>query len=94
MLVRLRVRVDADDVVGGPGEHRRAVALAAREVDDALAGDPLGDPLVDDEVAAIPVVLLGDVGKRPLAGQLQRRDAVGLVVPGDAAPDHPLARGK
>ena len=60
-------------------EHVGAVALAAGEVDDALALDPLGDPLVDGEVAAEPVVLLGDVGQGPLPGQLERRHALGLV---------------
>src|SRR5919199_470515 len=38
-----------------------------------------GDPLVDRQVAAEPVVLLGDVGQRPLARQVQGRDAGGLV---------------
>ena len=40
---------------------------------------PRGDPLVDGEVAPVPVVLLGHVGQRPLAGQRQRRHPVGLV---------------
>ncbi len=34
-----------------------------------------GDPLVDDQVAPVPVVLLGHVGQRALAGQRQRRHA-------------------
>ena len=41
--------------------------------------DARGDPLVDDEVAAEPVVLLRHVGQRALAGQLERRHARGLV---------------
>ncbi len=62
------------------GEHVGAVALAAGEVDDAHARAALGDPLVDGEVAPVPVVLLGNVGQRALAGQLERRDALGLVL--------------
>ena len=61
------------------GQHVGAVALAAGHVDHAQAADPRRDPLVDDEVAPVPVVLLGNVGQRPLAGQRQRR--------------HPLAAG-
>ncbi len=45
-----------------------------------LPADPRRDPLVDDEMAAVPVVLLGDVGEGPLAGQLQRRHALGLFL--------------
>ena len=60
-------------------QHRGAVALAAREVDDLAAVHALGDPLVDHEVALVPVVLLGDVGQRALARQVQGRDAGGLV---------------
>ena len=56
-----------------------AVALAAREVDDLAAVHALRDPLVDHEVALVPVVLLGHVGQRALAGQVQRRDAGRLV---------------
>ena len=37
------------------------------------------DPLVDDEVALVPVVLLRHVGQRALAGERQRRDARRLV---------------
>ena len=80
MLVGLRVGVDADDVGGRSGEHLRAVALAAGQVDDRSPATALGDPLVDGEVAPVPVVLLGHVGKRPLAGQLERRHALGLVL--------------
>ena len=66
-------------LAAAPGEHVRAVALAAGHVDDPPAGDPLGDPLVDDQVAPVPVVLLGHVGQGPLAGQRQRRHPLGLV---------------
>ena len=38
-----------------------------------------GDPLVDREVAAVPVVLLRHVGEGALAGQLERRHARRLV---------------
>ena len=64
---------------GRPRQHGRAVALAGREVDDAAAVDAVRDPLVDDEVALEPVVLLRHVGQRALAGQVQRRDAGRLV---------------
>ncbi len=79
VLVRLGVRVDADDARRRAREHVRAVALAAGHVDHAQAGELRRDPLVDDEVAAKPVVLLGHVRQRALAGQRQRRHAVGLV---------------
>ena len=79
VLVRFGVGVDADDARGAAGEDVGAVALAAGHVDDALAADPPGDPLVDDQVAAEPVVLLGHVGQRPLAGQRQRRHPRWLV---------------
>ena len=65
---------------GARGEHAAAVALAAGHVDDVAAGAAGGDPLVDRQVPAVPVVLLGDVGQRALAGQGERRHAVGLVV--------------
>ena len=79
VLEGLGVGVDADDALRRPRQHRGAVALAAREVDDLAAVDALGDPLVDHEVALVPVVLLGDVGERALAGQVQGRDAGRLV---------------
>ena len=41
-------------------------------------GAALRDPLVHGEVAPEPVVLRRHVGKRPLAGQLERRHALGL----------------
>ena len=76
---------------GGAGQHGRAVALAAREVDDAATVDALRDPLVDDEVAPVPVVLLRHVGQRALAGEMQRRDA-GRLVALDVELGHVLAR--
>src|SRR5262245_52541495 len=57
MLVRLGVRVHADHLGGSPGEQVRAVALAARQVRYPEAGAAFGNPLVDGDVAAIPVVL-------------------------------------
>jgi len=53
-------------------QHVGAVALAAGEVDDADAADAPRDPFVDDQVAAEPVVLLGDVGQRALAVERER----------------------
>src|SRR6185436_16796913 len=41
--------------------------------------DPRSDPLVDHEVAPVPVVLLRHVGQCPLAVEGQRRDARRLV---------------
>ena len=79
MLVCLGISVDADDVRCGASEHVRAIALAAGHVDHALAPYLLRDPLVHDEVAAVPVVLLGNVRERALTRQRQRWDAVGLV---------------
>jgi hypothetical protein len=64
---------------GGAPQHGRPVALAARQVDHPPAVRARRDPLVDDEVPLVPVVLLGDVGQRPLAGERERRHAVGLV---------------
>ena len=60
-------------------DHVRPVALAAGEVDDPHPAAALGDPLVDGEVAPVPVVLLGNVGERPLARQLERGHSVGLI---------------
>ncbi len=77
--MRLRVGVDADDGARRARQHLAAVALAAGHVDDALAGRARRDPLVDDEVPAVPVVLLRHVGQRALAGERQRRHALGLV---------------
>ena len=79
MLVGLGVGVDPDHLGGPVGEDIGAVALAAGEVGDAHPVDPRRDPLVDGQVAAEPVVLLGHVGQRPLTGQLERRDALRLV---------------
>ena len=78
VLVGLGIRVDPDDVGGARGEDVGAVPLPAREVDDALALDLGRDPLVDRQMTAEPVVLLGHVGQRPLARELERRHALGL----------------
>ena len=75
----LGVGVDPDDAGGGASEDVRPVALAAGHVDRAAAAYARGDPLVHDDVSAKPVVLLGNVRKRALTGQRQRRDAVRLV---------------
>jgi hypothetical protein len=78
VLVRLGVGVHAGHAPGAARQDVYAVALAAGHVDHVAAGAALGDPLVHREVAAEPVVLGGHVGKRPLARQLERRDALGL----------------
>ena len=61
------------------GQDVGAVALAAGHVDHVEPAAALGDPLVDREVAAVPVVLLGQVGQGPLARQRERRHALGLI---------------
>ena len=80
MLVGLGVGIDADHLGRLTREHVGAVPLAAREVGHGGPPDPRGDPLVDGEVAAKPVVLLGHVGERALAGERERRHALGLVL--------------
>jgi hypothetical protein len=77
--VGLRVGVDAHDRPRRRGQHVGPVALAAGQVDDVEPRDAPCDPLVDDQVAPEPVVLLGHVGERALAGQLERRHAGRLV---------------
>ena len=79
VLVRLGVGVDTDDRGRAPRQDVRAVPLPAGHVDHPVADRARADPLVDDEVATKPVVLLGDVGQRALAGEAERRDALGLV---------------
>ncbi len=80
VLVGVGVGVEPDDGGGPPCEDIGAVPLAAGHVEHAPAGDPFGDPLVHRQVAAKPVVLGGDVGQRPLAGQLERRHPGRLVL--------------
>jgi hypothetical protein len=79
VLVRLGVGVDAHHAVRTAREHVGPVALAAGHVDDGLARDAPFYPLVDHQMAAKPVVLLGHVGQRALAREGQRRHARGLV---------------
>ena len=79
VLVCLGVGVHAHHLGGAAGQHGGAVALAAGHVEHAPADDARADPLIDREVTAVPVVLGGDVGQRPLAGELQRGDARRLV---------------
>jgi hypothetical protein len=82
VLEGLGVRVDPRDGRGAVGEYRAAVPLAAGHVDHVEATAARRDPAVDDEVAAVPVVLRRDVRKRALAGERQRRDPLGLVLLG------------
>ena len=92
VLVGVGVGVNADDALGRAREHVRPVALAAGQVDDVQAADARGDPLVDDQMAAEPVVLGRDVGQRALAVERERRHArrlVPLQVELDQAPVHP-----
>ena len=92
VLERLGVGVDADHRLRRAREHGGAVALAAREVDDLAPVGALRDPLVDHQVAAVPVVLFGDVGERALAGQVQGRDAGRLVALDIELVGHAFAR--
>ena len=62
MLVGLGVGVDADDAGGSAGKHVRAITLPAGHVDHSQTRYLRGDPFVDDEMAAKPVVLGGHVG--------------------------------
>ena len=57
MLVGLRIGLDADHRRRCRCERGRTVTLTAGHVDHAQALDARGDPLVDGEVAPIPVVL-------------------------------------
>jgi hypothetical protein len=79
VLERLGVGLDAHDGGRRAGEHRRAVALAGREVDHPAAVRPCRDPLVDDEMPPEPVVLLRDVGECALARERERQHARRLV---------------
>jgi hypothetical protein len=79
VLEGIGVGVDAQHALCAPGQHGGAVALAAGHVEHALADHPRRDPLVDGEVAAVPVVLGRDIGQRALAGEFQRWHAGGLI---------------
>ena len=80
VLVCLRIGVESDDLRGGPGEDLRAVALATGHIEHPPAPDSLGDPLVDRQVAAKPVVLGRDVGQRALTRELERGDPRRLIL--------------
>ena len=79
MLVGLGIGVDAHHAAGAPGQRVGAVALPAGHVHHVEPRHPRGDPLVDDQVPLEPVVLLGDVGQRALAGERERRHPLRLV---------------
>ena len=80
VLVRLGVGVDADDARGACARARPSRSPRRRPCRSRAGRRHVrGDPLVDDEMAAVPVVLLRHVRQRALAGQRQRRHAVGLV---------------
>ena len=79
VLERLGVGVDTDHLGGALGQQVRPVSLTAGEVRDAQPGAARGDPLVHGDVTPVPIVLLGNVRERALAGELERRYAVGLV---------------
>jgi hypothetical protein len=80
VLVGLGIRVDADHLGGPLCEQVRPVPLPAGEVRHPQAGASLRDPLIDRDMALVPVVLLRDVGQCALAGELERRHALGLVL--------------
>ena len=70
VLVGLGVGVDADHVGRGARQNLGAVALPAGHIEDPAPENPRADPLINGEMAAIPIVLLRHVGQRALAGQL------------------------
>ena len=80
MLVGLGVGVHANHARRRCGRARRSRSPHRRPC-RSRAGRPAarGDPLVDDQMAAIPVVLLRHVGQRALAGQRQRGHPVRLI---------------
>ena len=75
MLVGLRVGVHPRHVARAARQHGGAVALAAGHVHHVAARAARRDPLVHGQVAPEPVVLLGHVRQRALAGQGERRHA-------------------
>ncbi len=79
VLVGPGVRVHSDHAPRAAREHVRPVALAARHVHDVEPAAALRDPLVDDQVAPVPVVLGRNVGQGPLAGERERGDAGRLL---------------
>ncbi|SHW34897.1 Uncharacterised protein [Mycobacteroides abscessus subsp. abscessus] len=72
MCDRRLVVVQSDDVLGHLRQHVGAVALTAARLQHATSRAQAAEPLVDDLMAAEPVVLLGDAGHGPLSGQRQR----------------------
>jgi hypothetical protein len=79
VLVGVRIGVHSRHARGAPRQHVGAVALAARHVHDLEAAAAVGDPLVNRQVAAEPVVLLRHVRQRALAREGKRGHALGLV---------------
>ena len=71
--VSVRVCVNTDDIGRAAREHGTSVALAAGQIDNLKAANTRPNPLIDDGVAPVPIVLLGNVRQRPLSGQLKRR---------------------
>lgn len=66
---RRLVVVQADDTAGHVGDQVGAVTLAAAGLQDVAPGAAVGQSLVDDLVAAEPVVLLRQARDGPLAGE-------------------------
>jgi hypothetical protein len=71
MVDRGFVVVQPDDVSGHVGDQVGAIALAAAGFQHVAVCAASGQPSVDHLVATKPVILLGQTGHRPLAGEGQ-----------------------
>ncbi len=74
------VVVEADDPRCHVGDHVRAVAFARSCFEDGPVPAAVEQSPVDHFVAPEPVVLLGDAGYRPFAGEGQSLGVVGAAV--------------
>ena len=63
------VVIQCHDSAGHIGDQIGAVALAAARFEDLAIDAPPGQPLIHHLMPAKPVVLLGQAGDGPLAGQ-------------------------
>src|SRR5581483_4953946 len=94
VLMGLGVGVDAHHASRTMGQHIGPVALAAGHVKYPQPVHPRSDPLVHREMAAIPVILRGNVWQGALARKLERgntRRLILLVVGLRRHPDQPSA---